>query len=255
MERLEINLALIGIGPGGQNFLTQEAISKIQESDLILIPKKGGEKAELASVRTKLCETFYEKQIVEFDLPTRNSSDHYISDVNKWHDDIAEVWVNTLIEHAANGSKVSFLIWGDPSLYDSSIRIVNRINSERISIQYEIVAGITSLQALTAAHKIVLNELAEPVLITTGRNLREQGWPENVNVVAIMLDGANSFSSLMDDRVHIWWGAYVGMQNEYLIDGPLKEVKEEIITTRTKLRKQNGWIMDIYLMKRVGAKA
>ena len=67
------------------------------------------------------------------------------------------------------------LVWGDPSLYDSSLRIVDRLRDDGLDIRVRVIPGITSLQALTAAHAIPLNRLGAPVLITTGRQVRGAG--------------------------------------------------------------------------------
>ena len=91
-----------------------------------------------------------------------------------------------------------------------------------------------------------------PVLITTGRQLREHGWPKAADTLVVMLDGECSFGALDPAGVQIWWGAYVGMPEEALIHGPLAEVSDEILATRARLRKQHGWIMDIYLLRRGG---
>ena len=45
------------------------------------------------------------------------------------------------------------------------------------------VPGITSLQALCAAHAIPFNAVGAPVVVTTGRRLREGGWPDGVDSV------------------------------------------------------------------------
>ena len=69
-----------------------------------------------------------------------------------------------------------------------------------------VVPGITALQALTAAHAIALNEINAPVTITTGRTLRDHGWPQNANTIAVMLDGDCAFQHLAPEGVTIWWG-------------------------------------------------
>ena len=48
----------------------------------------------------------------------------------------------------------------------------------------------------------------------------------------------------------IWWGAYLGMQEQILLSGPLNEVSEDIISRRAAARHDHGWIMDTYVLKR-----
>ena len=65
-----------------------------------------------------------------------------------------------------------------------------------------------------------------------------------------MLDGQCAFERLDPAGVHIWWGAYLGMAQEALIEGPLSEVAPRIVAERSQLRAQHGWIMDVYLLRR-----
>ncbi len=51
----------------------------------------------------------------------------------------------------ADGECGAFLVWGDPTLYDSTIRIIEVIaSSGRHSLGYEVIPGISSAQALAA---------------------------------------------------------------------------------------------------------
>src|SRR5262249_4425067 len=141
-----------------------------------------------------------------------------------------------------------FLIWGDPSLYDSSLRIARRLEP---APRVEVIPGITAIQALCAAHAIPLNEIGAPFIVTTGRQLRENGWPSGVETVAVMLDGGPAVQSLDPNGLHIWWGAYLGMPHQIVISGPLSDVGARIVETRATARARHGWIMDSYILKRV----
>lgn len=247
-------LFLIGIGTGNPDHVTQEAIRCLNEADLILIPCKGDDKSALIDLRRELCASLLKEdhaaRVVEFDLPRRSDRETYLSAVEHWHDAIAEVWGELLDGHLGVGGKVALLIWGDPSLYDSSLRIAGRLQAGGRDLEVRVVPGITCLQALTAAHRIPLNDLAEPVLITTGRQLRERGWPPGIHSQIVMLDQGGAFQALDPVHTRIWWGAYLGMVQESLIAGPLDEVGDEIIERRAELRAQHGWIMDTYLLRR-----
>ncbi|MFD9615037.1 precorrin-6A synthase (deacetylating), partial [Streptomyces sp. NPDC059083] len=145
------------------------------------------------------------------------------------------------------------LVWGDPSLYDSTLRIVERVlERERIQFEYEVIPGVTSAQALAAAHRIVLHEIGEPLHITTGRRLREEGLVPGQSTL-VMLDGECSFTQVPGDDVYIWWGAYLGMPDEVIVEGPLRVVEGRIARRRAALREAKGWIMDIYLLRQAGA--
>ncbi|MFN4202248.1 MAG: precorrin-6A synthase (deacetylating) [Tabrizicola sp.] len=242
-------LSLIGIGTGNPDHVTGEAIRALNAADLILIPRKGQAKSDLADLRRQILAQVLTRPVpvAEYDVPQRADQDDYLGAVNDWHDAIARVWAESIAAHPG-ARNVALMVWGDPSLYDSTLRIAARLPG----LSVRVVPGITSLQALTAAHAIPLNTLAAPVTITTGRQLRDNGWPEGATTLAVMLDRGGAFTVLDPEGVTIWWGAYVGMPEECLIQGPLAEVAEEILATRARLRAEHGWIMDIYLLRRGG---
>ena len=242
-------LSLIGIGTGNPDHVTGQAIRALNGADLILIPRKGEAKSDLADLRRQILAQVLTAPVpvADYDVPQRADQDDYLGAVNDWHDAIAKAWAETIAAHRPGAANVALMVWGDPSLYDSTLRIAARLSG----VSVRVIPGITSLQALTAAHAIPLNTLAAPVTITTGRQLRDHGWPEGATTLAVMLDKGGAFTVLPPDT-QIWWGAYVGMPEETLIHGPLAVVSDEILATRAKLRAEHGWIMDIYLLRRGG---
>lgn len=250
-----IDLTLIGIGTGNPDHVTLEAAKAMNAADLILIPLKGEDKADLAGLRLEICRSCVTNpatRIESFDLPVRDpGTPDYLRRVNDWHDEIAAVWAASITVHLGQGggAKVAFLVWGDPSLYDSTLRIAERL-ARQMPLRLKVVPGITAIQTLCAAHAIPLNDLAAPVTITTGRRLRETGWPEAADTAVVMLDSGGAFAALDPAGVTIWWGAYVGMDNQILLSGPLAEMADVITQARAKARADHGWIMDIYLMRR-----
>lgn len=247
-----MDLKLIGIGTGNPKHLTLQAIGAMRSCDLILVPRKGGEKGELAETRRAICAEHLGPgtRLVEIDMPVRDEGiASYRDRVDAWHDAIAGRWLEAIAACDPVPTAVGLLVWGDPSLYDSTMRIAERL-ATRMPLRLAVIPGITSLQGLTAAHAIPLNEVGEAVTITTGRLLREKGFPEGVDTVAVMLDGECSFRALEPAGIDIWWGAYVGMAQEAILSGPLSDLADLIVETRSILRARHGWIMDIYLLRR-----
>lgn len=243
-------LWLIGIGTGNPDHVTGQAIRALNGADLILIPRKGEAKSDLADLRRQILSQVLTAPVpvAHYDVPTRADQDDYLGAVNDWHDAIAQVWTATIAAHRPDAANVALMVWGDPSLYDSTLRIAARLSG----LTVRVIPGITSLQALTAAHAIPLNTLAAPVTITTGRQLRDHGWPDGATTLAVMLDKGGAFTAIDPADTQVWWGAYVGMPEQTLIHGPLTEVAEHILATRARLRAEHGWIMDIYLLRRGG---
>lgn len=247
-----IALHLIGIGTGNPAHLTAEAVTAMNGADLILLPRKGRAKSDLIDLRREICAAVLTApvRVVEFDLPVRDADAPYLEAVNDWHDAIADTWKAQIAAHLPHGGTLALLVWGDPSLYDSTLRIAERLQRDGLPLSVRVVPGITSVQALTAAHAIPLNPLAGPVTITTGRQLRELGWPAGTDTVVVMLDAGCAFAVLEPQGVTIWWGAYLGMAHQALEHGPLAEAAPRIAALRADLRARHGWIMDVYLLRK-----
>ena len=245
-------LLLIGIGAGDPDFLTMQAVKALNRVDVFFIQDKGQDKQALRSLRTEICERFIEGRdyrLVEFDYPTRAKEfSDYKANVADWHAEIGAIYTRLLRDELSEGQCGAFLVWGDPSLYDSTLRIIETIHAKaEVAFDYEIIPGITAVQVLAAKHRIALNRIGEPVHITTGRKLGT-GLPEADSVV-VMLDGEQAFTRI-DPETEIFWGAYLGTPEEVLIAGKLSEVADRILSTREAARQQNGWIMDTYLLRK-----
>ncbi|MDP4032571.1 MAG: precorrin-6A synthase (deacetylating) [Pseudorhodobacter sp.] len=228
-----VTLTLVGIGTGNPDHLTLQAIRALNAADLILIPRKGEGKADLAELRQTICSevvTNPTTRLVAFDLPERNAANpDYRQGVEDWHDAIATVWASTIATHVGSTGRVALLVWGDPSLYDSTLRIAARLTP---APNITVIPGITAIQALTAAHAMTLNEIGAPFTVTTGRRLRDTGFPPGVNTCVVMLDSDCSFQYLPPEGLHIWWAAYAGMATEITISGQLPDITPRILAAR-----------------------
>ena len=237
---------VIGIGAGNPDYLTVQAIDALNRVDVFFIPDKGEEKAELRELREHILARFLTgrtPKTVTVPIPRRRAAGgDYRGSVDEWHAALTKNYEALFAEHLAGGKVGGFLVWGDPMLYDSTLRIL-----ERLSVEVEVIPGITAIQALAARHKIPLNRIGEPVLITTGRKTME-GLPDGIDSV-VMLDGDQAFAHVPGDY-DIFWGAYLGTGDEILKSGRLADVKADIEKTRADARKAHGWIMDTYLLRK-----
>ena len=88
-------------------------------------------------------------------------------------------------------------------------------------VDLRVVPGISSLQLLAAAHKIVLNQIGQPVHVTTGRRLLEE-YTADLGDVLVMLDGGLACADLvpLHPDLTIYWGAQLGLTDECLMAGP-----------------------------------
>jgi precorrin-6A synthase len=238
-------ILVIGIGAGNPEYLTVQAIDALNRVDVFFIPDKGEEKSALRHLREEILDRFIEKRRFEtigVDIPKRRpAGDDYRGSVDEWHAALRANY-ESLFERHLGGNKIGgFLVWGDPMLYDSTLRLM-----ERLDVEVEVIPGITAVQALAARHGIAINRIGEPILLTTGRKAME-GLPDGVDSV-VMLDGDQAFAHLPGDY-DIFWGAYLGTKEEILISGKLADVKDEIARMRSEARARNGWIMDTSLLR------
>lgn len=247
-------LLLIGIGPGDPDHLTLQAVDALRRVDVFFVVDKGPHKADLAALRTEICRrhrTDGAHRTVEMPDPPRDRRpDDYRDAVADWHDRRAALYEQAIAAALRPDETGAFLVWGDPALYDSTLRIVDRIVAAgRLDLDVEVIPGISSVQVLAARHRIALNQVGEAVHVTTGRKLAAGEVPDRGDVV-VMLDGTCAFTTVTDDDVDIYWGAYLGTPHELLVSGPLREVADEIRRVRAEARERHGWIMDTYLLRR-----
>ena len=247
-------ILVIGIGAGDPDYMTVQAINALNQVNVFFVMDKGAEKDKLAALRRDICQRFIKHdtyRVVEAANPerARDPADYRsaVTDVNR---DKALLFERLITEELQDGQCGAFLVWGDPSLYDSTIRILQTLVDLRtFAIEFEVIPGITSIQALAAKHKTTLNQIGQAFEVTTGRRLA-QGFPTGVATAVVMLDGNTTFRQFADQDFDIFWGAYVGTPDEILVAGKLRDVADEIERLRAEARAANGWIMDSYIMHR-----
>lgn len=254
-------LLLIGIGAGDPEYVTQQAIRALNEVDVFFVMEKSEEKDELVALRREICARFIAGEsyrIVAVRDPERDrEAAQYAAAVDDWRRARAAIWEDLIGAELGEDGVGAILVWGDPSLYDSTLAIVDSIRAAgRVRFAVEVIPGISAIAALCARHAIALNRVGEAVLVTTGRRLAREGWPAGVPDVVVMLDARCAFREVADPGdVDIYWGAYLGTPDEILVAGSVAQVGEEIGRVRAAARERKGWIMDTYLLRRRGGPA
>jgi precorrin-6A synthase len=242
---------VIGIGAGDPDHLTLQAAKAIGRTDVFFLLDKGATKDSMIELRRQLMQAYGRpgRRVAEARDPDRDRSPaDYPGTVADWRHRRSEIVEAMLAEHLRDGETGGFLVWGDPSLYDSTIAILDEIlDRGRFAFDYEVIPGISSVSALAAKHRVGLNRVGRPFQVTTGRRLAE-GWPDGVPDVVVMLDAQQAFTA--HPEAEIYWGAYVGTGDEVLRAGKVSEVGDEICRTRQEARDRHGWIMDTYLLRR-----
>jgi precorrin-6A synthase len=243
---------VIGIGAGDPDHLTLQAAKAIGRTDVFFLLDKGEAKESMIELRRRLLKAYARpsRRIAEGRDPERDRTPaDYQRTVEDWRHRRSAVTEALITEHLLDGETGAFLVWGDPSLYDSTIAILQEIlDRGDITFTFEVIPGISSVSALAAKHRVGLNRVGRPVQITTGRRLADEGWPDGVDDLVVMLDARQAFAA--HPEADVYWGAYVGTADELLTSGRVADVADDIRRTRAEARDRHGWIMDTYLLRR-----
>ena len=178
---------------------------------------KGDTKDDLVALRRLICERFIREpgyRFVELPDPPRArtvaDSPAYRQAVADWHAR-AGAACGPMRSRPNSSPVASARFWRGVTRRSTTARCGSWTRvAAHVDIDYDVIPGITAIQALTARHRIPLNDIGEPVLITTGRQLRENGLSGSA---VVMLDADCSFQDC-PPSTRIWWGAYLGTPDE-----------------------------------------
>jgi precorrin-6A synthase len=246
-------VSVVGIGAGNPEHITVQAINTLNTVDVVFMIDKSDAAPELTELRRAICERYItgsSYRIVTMTEPVRDrGAAAYEAAVDDWRTRRAVIYERLIAGELGEQDHGAFLAWGDPAIYDSTVHILDEVLARRaVTFELQVIPGISSVQALAAQHKTSLTRTGRPVHLTTGR-LLARGFPANTDDVVVMLDSGCAFNEV-DGDLDIYWGAYLGSEDEILISGRVAEVGQEIAAVRAAARRRHGWIMDTYLLRR-----
>ncbi|MDT7738154.1 MAG: precorrin-6A synthase [Mycobacterium sp.] len=247
-----VRVRILGVGMGPQH-VTPEVADALRSVDYVLAADKGADDGLLALRRAVLdAHAGGAVEIVQIADPPRDRSaelttEDYEGAVAGWHDARAATYAGVLRER---GGTAAFLVWGDPSLYDSTIRVVEKIKDLGVPVEFDVLPGISAPQLLAARHRIVLHEVGRPVHVTTGRRLQEAVAAGQDNIVAMLNPPPHRLDLAGLDDWAVWWGANLGDIGERLVAGRLGDVVGQIADARAQARTEAGWVMDVFLLRK-----
>jgi precorrin-6A synthase len=249
-------LLLIGIGAGDPDHVTVQAVKALNAFDVLFVVTKEGTD-DLVALRRHVVDRHRTAgahrtvPLADPPRPWRDAPD-YGAAVARWREQRVQLWEDALRDELGEDETGAFLVWGDPSLYESTLAVVQEIAGRgAVAFEHEVIPGVSSIHALTARHRIPLNRVGRAVQITPAR-LLGGGMPDGVDDVVVMLDAHATFAALPPDGIDIYWGAYLGTADELLISGRLGEVAGEIVRVRAEAKRRKGWMFDTYLLRRTG---
>jgi precorrin-6A synthase len=246
-------VSVVGIGAGNPEHITVQAINTLNTVDVVFMTDKGDAAPELTELRRAVCERYItgsSYRIVTMAEPERDrGAADYEPAVDDWRTRRAAIYERAIADELGEQDHGAFLAWGDPAFYDSTVHVLGEVLARgAVTFEMQVIPGISSVQALAAGHKTSLTRTGRPVHITTGR-LLARGFPANADDVVVMLDSGCAFTEV-DGDLEIYWGAYIGSEDEILISGRVADVGKEIAAERAAARRRHGWIMDTYLLRR-----
>ncbi len=241
-------LFVIGIGAGDPEYVTMQAVRALNAADVLFLLEKAGEQRELIELRREIIDRYVEGEprIVTAQDPPRGRGAEAVASWRRERADLIERLVSELPEDASG----AFLVWGDPSLYDGTLAVLDEVLARGgVAFELEVIPGIGAPSALAARHRVALSRVGGAVQVTTGRRLAA-GLPDGAGDVVVMLDGEQAFAGLQEEGLEIYWGAYLGTPDELLVSGELAAVRDEIARVRAEARERKGWMFDTYLLRR-----
>lgn len=250
---------IIGVGAGGVDQVTAEAVGALRRVDVFVVADKRGVDPgaeDLVRLRRAILDRHVPHgsfRVVEVADPKRDRRpSDYGRAVRDWHAARVDAYERVLREEVRDGGVAGFLVWGDPAFYDSTIRVVEQIRQRgAVPLDVDVVAGVSAVQILAARHRLVLNRVGGPITFTTGRRLAET-VDKGADDIVVMLDGGLACGRLRDpDRWEMWWGANLGTEGEVLVTGRLDRVLDEVRAARDQAKRRCGWVMDTYLLRRL----
>ncbi|GJF11251.1 precorrin-6A synthase (deacetylating) [Mycolicibacterium cyprinidarum] len=253
-----VMVRILGVGMGPQH-VTPEVAEALRTADYVLAAEKSDDDKLLALRRAIVRAHPGSRGPVEVvavpdpqrDRSTGLTTPGYEAAVIDWHQARAAQYAAILQQR---GGTAAFLVWGDPSLYDSTLRIVEKVRDlltlNSVDLDFDVLPGVSAPQLLAARHRIVLHEVGHPVHITTGRRLQEAVAAGLDNIVAMLNPPPErlDFTGLHDWTM--WWGANLGAAGERLVTGRLGAVTPAVAEARAAAEAQDGWVMDLFLLRK-----
>jgi precorrin-6A synthase len=249
-------VSIIGIGAGDPEHVTVQAIKAMNAADVFFVVTKACEQEDLVALRRAILDRYAgngSHRIVALQDPPRRrgaTPAEQRAAVAEWRAARAAQYERALREELGPDDRGAFLAWGDPSLYESTLTILDGLRHRGLDFELDVVPGISALSVLAARHRIPLNRVGGAIHITTGRRLAGEGLPNNADDVVVMLDADLAFKTVAADGLDIYWGAYLGTPDELLVSGPVSAVAGEIERLRAEAKARRGWIFDTYLLRR-----
>ncbi len=214
-------LYAVGIGPGDPELMTLKSARLIRENDLILVPK-GREDGESLALSIVCGAVELEgKEVREIVFPMKKGSvrDLLLPEAEK------------LIAELNAGRSAVFITLGDPVLYSTFFHLMDAVSSLEANVNIELVPGVSSVMAASAAagQALALSSDRVAILPATYMEGLRQALLEFDTVVLMkthrVMTEVRAMLGEMNLLERAWYVARVGLSDE--IVKPLSEIMDD----------------------------
>jgi precorrin-2/cobalt-factor-2 C20-methyltransferase len=171
----------VGIGPGDPELLTLKAVATLELADVICTPRSENSEDSVAYAIVKQFCT--KKTVIDMSFS-----------MAPVHADRSEFWMRharIIVDLCDAGKTVAFVTLGDPGLFSSFGYVVRLVREIRPATKIEVVPGITSIAATTAALGISLAQAEEGITIQPCSRVldKDERWWKSFDCVVVMKIG------------------------------------------------------------------
>ena len=249
-----MEILVIGIGAGDPDHLTLQAAKAIARTDVFFVLDKGEVKQELVDLREEILRQHATdgqyKVVVGRDPERDRGSDAYVESVDDWRRRRADVCAGLISAELGEDQVGAFLVWGDPSLYDSTLAILDDLR-DRGELELRGRGHPRHQQRL-------LTRRPPPRRPEPGRPADPDHHRAAAGEGLARRRRRRRGDARRADRLHRahrpgrgdLLGRLPRHPDELLIAGPLAEVAERDRRNARGSTRRKGWIMDTYLLRR-----
>jgi precorrin-6A synthase len=137
------NVFVIGMGAGHPAYGTGQAMHARHQVDVFCVLEKGRDTEDRGRLRQESCQRSIPHRsyrIVEARAPQRDrTAAAYQAAVEAWYAQRAALYEPMLAAALGDQDCGAFLVWGDPALYESTLRIIDQLLARgTLAFEYEV---------------------------------------------------------------------------------------------------------------------
>jgi len=167
----------VGVGPGDPDLLTIKALKVIRKVDHLFVASSTKNQYSLA------------KEVITPHLPPEKEVRRLSFPMTYQEEELRKAWEENarIVAEALKSGEAAFLTLGDPDLYSTFGYLAREILKLIPNLEFEIVPGITAMQAAAARLKLILAEGEETVVLTSGTKGKEviENWATQTDTLIL----------------------------------------------------------------------